>query len=94
MTDSGEHEALRAKQERNRQQRIAAIKDWVAYVDRTPPEEWGPQLNALVESQLDAARGADRSPEQYRRVERAGREWDRADACDSHEGQSDASDRH
>lgn len=75
MRDSNERDALAEKHERNREQRLAEIKHWVEYVESTPPETWGEQLNRLVDSQLDAARGADVSAEQYRRVAEAGREW-------------------
>jgi len=39
----------------HREQRIAAIKRWVAYIQSEPPEVWGPQQNAVVNGQLTAA---------------------------------------
>lgn len=75
MTDSNVPEALRDKHERNREDRIAAIKRWVEYIESTDPDVWGEQLNTLVNSQLDAARGADVSAEQYQRVREAGRAY-------------------
>lgn len=75
MTDSDEHNALTAKHERNREQRLSEIKRWVEYVESTPAERWGEQLNQVVDSQLDAARDAGLSTDQYERVEAAGREW-------------------
>lgn len=55
MSDSDVHERLDAKHERNREQRIEAIKRWVEYIESEPPETWGPQQNAVVDDQLDAA---------------------------------------
>jgi hypothetical protein len=46
---------LDAKHDRNREQRIAAIKRWVSYIQSEPPEVWGPQQNAVVNGQLTAA---------------------------------------
>lgn len=75
MTDSNERDALAAKHERNREQRLVEIKRWVEYVESNPAETWGEQLNRLVDSQLDAARDAGLTAEQYERVEAAGSEW-------------------
>lgn len=75
MTDSNERDALAAKHERNREQRLSEIKRWVEYVESTPADTWGEQLNRLVDSQLDAARDAGLTAEQYQRVAAAGREW-------------------
>lgn len=72
MSDSPLLDDLRAQQERNEEQRIAAIKRWVEYVENHPPEVWGEQLNSLVDSQLQSAREADLPAEHYRRVEQAG----------------------
>lgn len=72
MSDSPPSDDLRAQQERNEEQRIEAIRRWVEYVERQPPDVWGEQLNTLVNAQLQSARDADLSAEQYRRVERAG----------------------
>ena len=55
MTDSETPDQLDAKHDRNREQRIAAIKRWVAYIQSEPPEVWGPQQNAVVNGQLTAA---------------------------------------
>lgn len=70
MTDSSERESLADKHERNRAQRLEQIKRWVKYIDANPPETWGPQLNRLVNSQLESARDADISAEQYRQIKR------------------------
>lgn len=72
MSDSNEREALEAKRQRNDEQRIAAIKRWVTYIKEQPPETWGPQLNSLVDAQVQAARDSDLPAEHYRRVERSG----------------------
>ncbi|MGM0716717.1 MAG: hypothetical protein ACQET5_05990 [Halobacteriota archaeon] len=55
MSDSNAPEHLDAKHERNREQRIEGIKRWVEYIKSEPPETWGPQQNAVVNDQLDAA---------------------------------------
>ena len=55
MRDSNAREHLDAKHERNREQRIEGIKRWVEYIRSEPPETWGPQQNAVVNDQLDAA---------------------------------------
>lgn len=59
MTDSDRLEELRAKHERTREQRLEAVKDWARYVKEQPVEVWGPQQNALVDSQLESARASD-----------------------------------
>ena len=55
MSDSDRPDHCDAKHDRNRAQRIAAIKRWVAYIQSEPPEVWGPQQNAVVNGQLTAA---------------------------------------
>ncbi|WP_136688203.1 hypothetical protein [Halorhabdus amylolytica] len=73
MTDSSD--PLAEKHERNREQRRAEVERWVTYIQENPPDVWGPQLNTLIESQLEAARESGVSAEQRERVEQAGREW-------------------
>ena len=55
MSDSDKPDHLDAKHDRDREQRIAAVKRWVAYIQSEPPEVWGPQQNAVVDGQLSAA---------------------------------------
>lgn len=74
MTDSNGRDELEAKHERNRERRIAGIKRWVKYIETHDPDEWGEQLNRLVDSQLESARQSDLDVEHRRRVERAGRD--------------------
>ena len=74
MSDSNARDALEAKHERNRQQRLQGIKRWVAYIKTHDPEEWGAQQNRLIDSQLESARQSNVGVEQRRRVERAGRD--------------------
>ena len=62
---SSAREDLDAKHEKRREQRIEAIKRWVEYIEENPPEVWGPQQNALINSQLEAARKSGISAEQY-----------------------------
>lgn len=68
MSDSNATETLDAKQERNRQQRIEGIKRWVEYIKSEPPETWGPQLNAVVNDQLEAAQNVRTSATHKQRV--------------------------
>ena len=41
---------------RDREERLEQIDAWAAYVRSHPDEEWGRQVNALIESQLRRAR--------------------------------------
>jgi hypothetical protein len=68
MNDSNARERLDAKHERNREQRIEGIKRWVEYIESEPPETWGPQQNAIVDDQLDAARSVRTSSSHRQRV--------------------------
>jgi hypothetical protein len=61
MNDSNTPDYLDAKHERNREQRIEGIKRWVEYIKSEPPEKWGPQQNAVVNDQLDAAQSVQTS---------------------------------
>lgn len=74
MTDSKERDDLEAKRERNRQHRIDGIERWVEYIETHDVEEWGEQLNRLVDSQLESARRSDVDLEHRQRVDRAGRD--------------------
>ena len=55
MSDSKAPDHLDETRERNRERRIEAIKRWVEYIESEPPEVWGPQQNAVVNDQVDAA---------------------------------------
>lgn len=77
MTDSSD--SLAEKHERNREQRRTEIERWVTYIQENPPDVWGPQLNTLIESQLEAARKSGVSAKQRERVEQAGQEWAEAE---------------
>ncbi|WP_433633257.1 hypothetical protein [Halomicrococcus sp. NG-SE-24] len=55
MSDSNAPEHLDTMHKRNREQRIEGIKRWVEYIKSEPHETWGPQQNAVVNDQLDAA---------------------------------------
>lgn len=52
MTDSD----LEAKLARNREDRYRQLLAWADYVASSPDEEWGRQVNSLVDSQLQSAR--------------------------------------
>lgn len=68
MSDSNTREHLNAKHERNREQRIEGIKRWVEYIKSEPPETWGPQQNAVVNDQLDAAQSVQTSASHQQHV--------------------------
>ncbi len=55
MSDSNEPNHLANTHKRNNELRMEAIKRWVEYIKSEPPETWGPQQNAVVNDQLDAA---------------------------------------
>lgn len=74
MTDSDGPEAREANPERNRAERIEGIKRWVRHIEKTPPERWGPEQNAVVNPQVEAARAADLDGEHLKRVERVARD--------------------
>lgn len=78
MTDSNAREQLAEKHRRNKTERIAAIKHWVAYIDAEPPEKWGPQLNSLVNAQLESAQAAGFSAEHLKHVKETARELQQA----------------
>lgn len=84
MNDSDAHDDLDAKHERDREQRIEAVKRWVDYIRSEPPETWGPQQNAVVDGQLDSARSAGTSAAHRRHV--------RAVAAEILEGRDDEED--
>ena len=69
MSDSNAREHLDAKHERNREQRIEGIKRWVEYIESESPETWGPQQNAVVNDQLDAAQSVLTSADHQQHVE-------------------------
>lgn len=69
MTDSNARDYLDEKHEGDCERRIEAVKRWVEYIKSEPPEKWGPQQNAIVNGQLDAARSVGVSAEHRKRVE-------------------------
>jgi len=85
MSDSNTREHLDAKHERNREQRIEGIKRWVEYIESKPPETWGPQQNAVVNDQLDAAQSVGTSADHQQHVEDVAAEiLDVSDESDDH----------
>ena len=48
-------ETLEEKHEKNRQQRCAFIKEWAEYVRTHPDDDWGEQVNTLINSQIESA---------------------------------------
>lgn len=55
MTDSD----LEEKLARNRADRRRQIREWAAYVRSHPDDDWGEQVNSLVDAQLQSARHFD-----------------------------------
>lgn len=53
MTSS---EPLDAKHARNLAERRQQIRAWAAYVRTHPDEDWGDQVNTIVDAQLQSAR--------------------------------------
>lgn len=53
MTDSP---TIEEKQARNRARRLEELREWANYVRTTPDEEWGEQVNTVVDAQLQSAR--------------------------------------
>lgn len=72
MTDFERSERLDAKHERNRRERLDGIERWVQYVQNQPPDVWGAEQNALVETQLESARESGISTAHRRRVREFG----------------------
>lgn len=68
MNDSNAPDTLAEKHERNREQRVEAIERWVEYIKSEPPETWGPQQNAIVDDQLNAAESVETSAATKQRV--------------------------
>lgn len=48
--------------------RLFTVKRWVEYIESKPPETWGPQQNAVVDDQLEAAQSGQTSASHYRHV--------------------------
>ena len=69
MNDSNVREQLGEKHERVREQRIEGVKRWVEYIQSEPVDVWGPQQNAIVNSQLEAAQEAGVSAAHQQHVE-------------------------
>jgi hypothetical protein len=49
-------EPLEDKHERNQRQRYEFIKEWAEYVRTHPDDDWGEQVNIVIDSQLESAR--------------------------------------
>jgi hypothetical protein len=49
-------ETLEDKHERNQRQRYEFIKEWAEYVRTHPDDDWGEQVNIVIDSQLESAR--------------------------------------
>lgn len=80
MTDSNTHEALAAKHDQQRKQRLLGIKRWIEYIDTHDPNEWGDQQNRLINTQLESARQSAIDVDHRRRVEAVGRAYARSDS--------------
>lgn len=69
MSDSNGSDHLDTKHERDRQQRIESIKCWIDYIKSEPPETWGPQQNAIVNDQLEAAQSIETTAAHHQHVQ-------------------------
>lgn len=69
MSDPNERDALAEKRDRNRAQRIRAVKRWVRYIREHPAETWGEQQNRLVNAQIESAQASGVDVEHRRRVD-------------------------
>ncbi|MGB9964075.1 hypothetical protein [Halobacterium hubeiense] len=69
MTDTDERKHLDENRERVRERRIEAVKRWVEYIQSEPVDVWGPQQNAVVNGQLEAAQAAGVSAAHQQHVE-------------------------
>jgi len=49
-------ESFEEKHERIRERRRERVVEWAEYVRSVPDEEWGEQVNRLVDAQLESAR--------------------------------------
>ncbi|WP_276259554.1 hypothetical protein [Haloglomus litoreum] len=87
MSDSNVPDFLDGKHEKNRQQRIEAVKHWVEYIKSEPPEKWGPQQNTVVNDQLEAAQSVPTSASHQQHVKDVAREI--ADAQDNSDESSE-----
>ena len=50
---------LNEKHARNREERLQFIREWAEYVRTHPDDDWGEQVNRLVNSQIEAARNVE-----------------------------------
>lgn len=69
MTDSNRSDGLAEKHASIDQERLESVRRWLEYLRTEPPEVWGPQQNAIVNSQLESARVAGYDIERERRAE-------------------------
>ena len=68
MTGSDEPDDRDTLRRERRQVRIDAVKRWAEYIRKTPVEEWGPQQNAVVDAQVEAARESGIDADDRKRV--------------------------
>lgn len=68
MSDSNVRDRLDEKHEHDSERRVEGIKRWVEYIRSEPPEQWGPQQNAIVDGQLEAAQSVGASAAHRRHV--------------------------
>ena len=52
----------------SREPRLDAVVRWAEYVQDNPPEVWGPQQNAVVNAQIDAAAAVERTSEELQQI--------------------------
>ncbi|WP_254533430.1 hypothetical protein [Natrinema gelatinilyticum] len=69
MSDSQKFERLAAKHDQITEERFTAVRQWVEYMKEHPPEVWGPQQNAVVDSQLESAQQTGLSADHEQQVQ-------------------------
>lgn len=68
MNDSNAPDGLAGKHDAIETERLEAVKRWVAYIRSEPPEVWGAEQNALVDTQIASGQAANLDAEHYRRI--------------------------
>jgi hypothetical protein len=53
---TNDSETLEEKHARNDAERLRQVKQWAEYVRTHPDEDWGRQVNKLVNAQIESAR--------------------------------------
>jgi len=66
---TNDSETLEEKHARNDAERLRQVKQWAEYVRTHPDEDWGRQVNKLVNAQIESARHHDTETQQRSRAD-------------------------